>query len=328
MKLQVCCLSLLVSLGAPTPRHVDAVQGSSPQLFSPGVISGTSNDDSPAFTPDGKTVFFTRFNRSLNHTIVVSHLSHGVWSEPELSSFSGQWMDLEPSMAPDGSYLVFSSSRPNNADGKTLDGAYLGKTFPGAGGNLWRVDRKGDSWGNPYRLPNAINRNSNIFSPSVAADGTLYFMEPDVRSGNFHLLRSRLVDGAYQTAEPLWPDDTTRDDVDPAVAPDQSFIVFSTRHKANAMLRLAIAYRHGNRWSKAVDLGDEVNEQGSNVEARLSPDHRTLYFSTSTDEPVHFPRTRAQAKAELARMRQWDNGSDNIWSVSMEPWLKTLARAH
>ena len=51
-----------------------AAQGSPPQIFSPGVISGPANDLSPAFTPDGKTVFFTRSNSSQS-TILVSHLS-------------------------------------------------------------------------------------------------------------------------------------------------------------------------------------------------------------------------------------------------------------
>lgn len=314
-------LAVLTSLSLLAAPCFSAVQPSPPRLFSPGVISGTSDDVAPAFTPDGKTVFFTRFNRALNHTILVSQLRDGVWSEPQLASFSGQWMDLEPSMAPDGSYLVFSSSRPIKPGGNTLDGAYMGKTFPGAGGNLWRVDRKGDGWGEPQRLPETINRNSNIFSPSIAADGTLYFMEPDVRSGNFHLMRSRLLDGVYQAAQPLSFSDPAHDDVDPAVAPDQSFIIFSTRHQAGAMLRLTIAYRRGDGWSEPVDLGDVVNEQGSNVEARLSPDHRTLYFSTGTDEPVHFPRTREQAQRDLARMRLWDNGSENIWMVPLDPWL-------
>jgi hypothetical protein len=323
-----CCMTLLAIAAA---HPVQAAQDESPRLFAPGVISGTSNDDSPAFTPDGNTVFFTRFNRSLNHTIVVSHRVRGRWGEPQLSSFSGEWMDLEPSMAPDGSYLVFSSSRPNRADGKALDGAYFGKTFTGAGGNLWRVDRMGDGWGTPHRLPDTINRNSNIYSPSVAADGTLYFMEPDQRSGNFHLLRSRRLQGAFQTAEALQfagrkSFDAQRDDVDPAVAADQSFIIFSTRDRDGAMLRLAIAYRQGDGWSEPRDIGDEVNEQGSNVEARLSPDQRTLYFSTNTDEPAHFPRTRAQAERDLARMKEWDNGSDNIWMVSLAPWLPSTPK--
>jgi WD40-like Beta Propeller Repeat len=30
-----------------------------PQIFAPGVASGPANDGSPAFSPDGNTIFFT-----------------------------------------------------------------------------------------------------------------------------------------------------------------------------------------------------------------------------------------------------------------------------
>jgi hypothetical protein len=60
---------------------------------------------------------------------------------------------MESTMAPDGSFLVFASNRPADERGKPLDGNFNGKIFPGGGGNLWRVDRVGDGWGQPKRLP-------------------------------------------------------------------------------------------------------------------------------------------------------------------------------
>ncbi len=116
-----------------------------PRIFSPGVISGSANDLSPAFTPDGRTVFFTRSNSSQS-TILISHLSAGTWSKPQIASFSGEWLDLEPTMAPDGSYLIFISSRPTVSGGKPIDGFYNGAAQPGRGGNLWRVDHTSSGW--------------------------------------------------------------------------------------------------------------------------------------------------------------------------------------
>jgi len=40
-------------------------------------------------------------------------------------------------------------------------------------------------------------------------------------------------------------------------------------------------------------------------EPHLSPDHRTLYFSSDRMLPVHFPRTPAQAQADLERINSW-----------------------
>lgn len=94
----------------------------------------------PAFSPDGKTVYFTHADGD-KRTIMVSHRRHGVWSKPKAAAFPVQWRDIEPAMALDGSYLLFVSNRPSTDGGKVLDGFWGGQVHPGKGGNLWRVDR-------------------------------------------------------------------------------------------------------------------------------------------------------------------------------------------
>ena len=298
-----------------------AAEPKPPALFAPGVISGAANDLSPAFSPDGRTVFFTRSNTSYSF-ILASHRSGDRWSTPEIATFSGKWKDLEPAMAPDGSFLIFASNRPT-ADGKgALDGVYNGKTYPGGGGNLWRTDRHGDRWSEPVRLPESINSNSGIFSPSIVSDGSLYFMQPDKENGSFHLFRSAYQAGAYQTPVKVSVGDATTEEVDPAVAPDESFIVYSSRHpQQHDKNRLHIAFRRGSGWSEPIDLGDVVNEHGSNIEARLGSDHRTLYFSTNTVPPAHLMPTAAEASHVLEEMQIWANDNENIWYVSLAPWL-------
>jgi hypothetical protein len=218
--------------------------------------------------------------------------------------------------------LIFASNRPPNDHGQALDGTYNGKTIPGGGGNLWRVDRRGDEWDSPKRLPDTVNEGTAVFSPSITADGSLYFMRADTRTGIFHLLRSQYRSGTYLAPEPVGVGNATTDEVDPAIAPDESFLVYSSSHPAKRdSKRLLIAFHREDGWSMPQDLGDEVNEAGSNIEARLGPDHRTLYFSTNTVPPVSFPRTARQAQRDLIDMLQWANGRENIWYVSLAPWL-------
>ena len=62
------------------------------QVFAPGVISGPANDGSPTFSPDGNTLFFTRYAAHWS-VILESHLVNGAWSEPVVAPFSGQWPD-------------------------------------------------------------------------------------------------------------------------------------------------------------------------------------------------------------------------------------------
>jgi hypothetical protein len=292
-----------------------------PRLFAPGIISGPADDLSPAFSSDGNAVYFTRANASAS-TIMMSNRVHGRWSLPKVVEFSGQWSDLEPAMAPDGSFLIFASNRPSSEHGKALDGRYQGKTLPQGGGNLWRVDRSGNRWDSPKRLPEFINEGNAVFSPSIAADGSLYFMRADTQSGSFHLLRSQYRSGSYLTPQAVAVGDGTTEEVDPAVAPDESYLVYSSSHPGkHDPKRLTIVFRRADAWTTPQDLGDEVNEAGSNIEARLGPDHRTLYFSTNTVPPVSFPRSERQTQRDLAQMLEWANGRENIWYVSLAPWL-------
>ena len=292
---------------------VAAAQAAPPEIFAPGVVSGPSNDADAAFTPDGTTLVFSR-----DGAILLSTKSPAGWSPPVPAPFSGRWMDAQPTLAPDGSTLVFVSNRPL-ADG---DAAH-------PGGNLWRVERRGDDWGEPVHLPAVVNRGAGIWGPSLAADGSLYFMDRVDGKGPFKLWRAQAQAGTW--LEPVLQSfgDPGTQDVDPAVAPDESFIVFSSKHPATEQHeRLYIAFRAGAGWGKPIDLGDALNGTGGSDsnEARLGPDGRTLYFTSDRQQPISYPRTRAQADADLVRIAAWDNGNQNIWRVSLAPWLDAAKR--
>ena len=299
LALVACSASLSKSLAAPVPL---------PQIFAPGTISGPSNDADATFTPEGHTVVFSR-----DGAIMFSKKVGQMWSKPDIASFSGRWMDMQPTMSPDGRYLIFVSNRPVNAS-----------DMDHPRGNMWRVDRKGDGWGDSVHLPAVINTGPSVWGPSIAADGTVYFMQRPDPKGPWHIWRSKQVDGAYQAAAPLSFGDPTTQDVDPAVAPDQSFIVFSSKHPAiDAHEHLYIAFREGDGWRKPIDLGTDVNGDGNNDvnEARLGPDGKTLYFTTDRTINVSYPRTHLQAEKDLKRIQSWDDGTTNIWSTSLDPWL-------
>jgi hypothetical protein len=53
--------------------------------------------------------------------------------------------------------------------------------------------------------------------------------------------------------------------------------------------------------------------------AYLSRDLRALYFSSDRSLSVKFPRTRDQAKQDLARLLSWDSSNYNVWFM---PWRR------
>jgi len=313
-------LSLSFAASAAAETHEPA-----PEIFAPGVISGAANEDSVAFSPDGHTVFFDRISWP-NAVILESHKMGHAWSEPKIAPFSGQWLDHDPAMAPDGSFLIFTSNRPDTPGGKALDGVMAnGKVQHAAGGHLWRVERKGDGWGEPVRLPDAVNSSTRTYAPSVAADGSVYFQRPG-DDDEFRLYRTQYRNGTYEAPELVVLGDAAAHKLDPAISPDESFIVFDADYAGKGKAdRLYIAFREGSGWGAPVDLGDAVNV-GDPWGAHLGPDGRTLYFSSHRAEKVSYPRSHEQAEKDLARMQAWDNASENIWSVSLAPWLESRGK--
>lgn len=258
-----------------------------------GIIHADS-DDTLAFTPNGNTVFFDR-SKGKQKIILVAHRRGGRWSQPQVASFSGRWVDSDPVVAPDGSYLLFDSDRPTHPGGQPLrENYFVGGEGPGS--NIWRVDRQGDRWGKPHWLDPVINSDVFIDFASIAADGTLYFIKWDKEARIMHIMRSQYRDGRYQTPELAGTGSPSVSQHDPAVAPDQSFIVFDYGKVKGGLGRVCIAFRENGHWGPPIDLGDVVNKDipwGS----RLAPDGRTVYFT----------------------------GQSGIWQLSLEPWLRRHA---
>lgn len=307
MKLSMA-LSVLLVVGAPA-AHAATSGGAMPTIFAPGSIAGTADDGAAAFTPDGATVYFMRGTDSF--TLMESHRIDGRWSTPKAAPFSGRWRDLDPAMAPDGSYLLFVSNRPAHPGGQPIDEVYAGKQRAGQGMNLWRVNRQSNGWSTPVRLPDVVNRCSTTFAPSIAADGSIYFIGCGATDAQFHLLHSVYRDGAYQPPCIVKLGNTDAQIRDPAIAPDRSFMVFSIKHDLKQPYRLAIAFHTLTGWSAPRDLGDTVNGGKHSMGAQLGADHHTLYFYSDRRLPPSDPAAAAT----------WNNGADHIWQVSLAPWL-------
>jgi hypothetical protein len=286
-----------------------------PVIFAPGIISGPANDGSPTFAPDGRTLFYTRSGATWS-VILESHKiteDPDGWSAPMLAPFSGEWPDSSPSLSPDGSFIIFNSIRP-------LDGDATHRAA-----QLYRSDRNTSGWSQPVRLSDSVNIGHSIWKPSVAADGSLYFLSIDPKGGK-RLFSSAYVKGAYQTAQPLPFSDGTLGDVDPEIAPDQSFLVFSSSGRVpnDSKDHLFICLRKNAVWGDVIPIrytGDDKPARSADDDPTLAPDKRTLFFSSDRSLPVRFPRTREEAQADLERLNLWDNSNANVWSIPLDLWI-------
>lgn len=306
-----CVCSLLFGTFAVTAAA--AVPVAVPQIFMPGSLSGPASEDCLSLTPDGDTAVYD-LSSGKNVFIVIAHRTNGVWSAPSIAPFSGVWKDHDPALSPDGRFLVFASNRP------------ISPTSPPQNnwGTLWRVERaQNGTWGTPVLLPNTVNFSSRIYAPSISTDGSLYFIGPDA-SGTLHIFRSQYRNGTYEQAVEQAVGDPRTHEKDPGIAPDESFVVFDSNDptKKDDPDRLYIAFREGDHWGKAVDLGDEVNQGNNPWGSHISTDGTTLYYTSDRTQAVSYPRTRDQAETDLGRLLAWDDGESNIWALSLIPWIK------
>ena len=133
-------------------------------MFAPGVVS-TGDVFASTFTPDGRTVVFTKFAPPRPPTLMTSVLVDGRWSAPTVLPFSGVYRDLDPAFSPDGTRLYFSSGRPS--------GPSAADTTSGV--DTWYVTRFSNGWSSPIRLPEPVNGNDTDMYPSTTNRGVLYF---------------------------------------------------------------------------------------------------------------------------------------------------------
>src|SRR4051812_48122848 len=90
-----CFLFAVAGKAQPTTFSYTASQPlGEPIIFGEGIISTAEDELNAAFTPDGKSLYFSKnAPGSRQGLIVVSNFEKGKWGRPEIASFSGQYSD-------------------------------------------------------------------------------------------------------------------------------------------------------------------------------------------------------------------------------------------
>ena len=285
---------------------VAQAQNSEPELFA---LSSGHNESCVAFTPDGKTAYFQKGIAWSGISIIVfSELRNGGWTEPEVASFSGRHRDSAPFIAPDGKRLFFSSAR--SVDGESAKNDL----------DIWFVEKTANGWGEPQNLGSPVNTTDQEASPSVAADGTLYFASNRVGArGGADIYRSRLVGGKYAEPENLEAINTTDYDSNPCVDArgERLFFASSRPGGAGAMDIYVSAHRNG-RWEAPRNVGSAVNTPAAELWTALSPDGRYLFFNSSRKigDPVFEPKPLTYQQL-IKKLRSVGNGSTDIYRIEL-----------
>jgi Tol biopolymer transport system component len=280
----------------------------SPVIFGEGVISTGDFESHPAFTPDGLTLYFLKSTPSFSFwTIVVSRFVGGSWTVPEVAPFSGRYSDADPFITADGKKFYFISTRP--VPGKSTRDL-----------DIWVMDKTENGWSEPRNLGQTVNSDANEWFPTFASDGTLYFGSGRTGGrGATDIYRSQFVNGHYGEPENLGSAINTEfDEYEPLIAPDQSFLIFMAARRPDGIARsgdLFISYRQDGSWTKATNLGNEINSPREEYSPVISPDGKYFFFSSTRGRTP--PDKRMSYEDLTGWLRGTRNGLGDIYQMDL-----------
>lgn len=247
--------------------------GTIPELFAQGIVSTELPERDFAISPDGKEIYFSILSGDRNKwrsTIVCCKQINGVWSKPEVASFSGQFMDIEPFIQHDGERMYFASDRPLEEGKKNKYNT-----------NLWYLDKTENGWSNPKPVGEPINGQGSVFYPSITKSGTMYFTRRAEDNSEL-IYRSKNINGKFTEPE-LLPKEINISNAmfNTFISPDEDYLIVPTliENDGCGSTDYYVSFRDENdNWSELINLGCEINSSSWDYAPSLSPDGKYLFF--------------------------------------------------
>lgn len=169
-----------------------------------GELNSAFEEGACAFTPDGKTMYFTRCTYDADYPryaeICSSSRSDASWSKPQVVQITKDTLSsyAHPAVSPDGMWLYFTSDMPGG----------LGGT------DIWRIALTSHGLGGVENLGEPINTPGNEMFPTFRPNGDLYFSSNGhVGMGGLDLFKAEADSAGKWTIENLkYPMNSSGDD--------------------------------------------------------------------------------------------------------------------
>jgi hypothetical protein len=235
----------------------------------------------------------------------------GKKSKVEICSFSGQYIDLEPFLSPDGRRLYFVSKRPVPDD-----------TTGRNDHNIWYVERESHSgkWSDPIYMPAPVNTIDNEFYPAVGNSGNLYFTSDRPSSlGEDDLFVAILNESTFIEVENLGPAiNSSGYEYNAYVSPDENVLIFGAYNREDGMGSgdLYISFKDENgKWTSAENLGAEINSPQMDYCPFYNFSDSTLYFTSRRTAVKNDSEKVKNIDQILSEINRYDNGLSRIYKV-------------
>lgn len=146
--------------------------------------------------------------------------------------------------------------------------------------DIWKLTKINNKWSNPEKLGSNINTSWLEGHPSISKNNTLYFHSWEKTAYENSIYYSKYKDNAFTARKKIDILSEIGDAGDPAIAPDESFIIFaSSRDGGYGLCDLYISFNKENKWTKPINLGSKINTSAIELGATITQDGKFLFFS-------------------------------------------------
>jgi len=274
----------------------DTAAGEAASLFAPDDLQQAGRITlSPAFSPDGKVIYFAQAQceRIWNcpQLLMRSSRTSTGWSRPRPFELPQEARADWPSVSPDGRTLYFSwAPKRDRHAGKDVYEDF----------DLFKLDLT-----DPKAVPQAIDEPdinriragairktrfvNNETAPVVTRDGDLYFWSERLDGAGLRDIYVARSDGSGGFLRPqLLPPPINDDGENDGswVSPDGRLMLLTTSPRGGqGPANLHVSTIEDGAWTAPVMLGQAVNSRHSEFAGRITPDGKTLIFTS--DRPVN-----------------------------------------
>ncbi|MHC4540615.1 MAG: hypothetical protein ACYS74_12665, partial [Planctomycetota bacterium] len=270
---------LVLALGMVTEVvNADFTFGTPTNLGS--TVNSSSGEGTPYISADGLSLYFTLDRPGgyggLDIWVTTRATKADPWGTPVNFGppVNSSAHDFYPSISADGLSLYFTSDRP---------GGY-------GGDDIWMATRETteDDWGAPVNLGALVNSGANDRGPSISADALELFFHSS-RPGGYGgrdiwvTTRTTTVDpwGELVNLGPIVNSSSV--DLSPSISADGLLLFFgSNRSGGYGSSDLWVTSRDtiDDEWGTPMNLGPPVSSSAEEYAPSISPDGRTLYFTS------------------------------------------------
>jgi hypothetical protein len=238
-----------------------------------------------------------------------------VWQAPEISSFSGQFTDLEAFLSPDNLKLYFASNRPVSKDSTNT------KDY-----DIWYVERSSvtSEWSQAKNLGSTVNTEADEFYPAVSSNNNLYFtcVKKELDSAD-DIFLCEWKNDTYSEPVPLGEVINTKGaEFNAFIAPDESYLIFGGWRRPDGIGAgdLYISKRLNGEWTTAENLGAEINSKQTDFCPFVI--NNTLYFTSRRSAVEQKDHGFTNAEELISEINKYDNGSSRIYKVDFKSFVR------